>query len=171
MGLVSVQSYVAGLLQGLTPPGATGLNAPIDAFITPLDPDVNPDGVARVYVWPASGPEKRIAQPRNNLPAGSIGGWKQTVHDLQVFMVWMDQPDDEGQDVNFPALIDYVMYILRTSPNPALYTDPETGSVSQMVNLGELMTYDFVPPRTLEGQVWRRYDARVRCSLWEIFQA
>lgn len=170
MPIISAQQYTAGLLKGMTPPGDTGIRQPIDALITPLDPDVNPDGIPRCYVWPASGPEKRRAKPRNT-GKGTPAGWKQLTHELQIFLIWMDSPDDPNADVNFPAFIDYVMDALRTSPNPSLYTDPETGRSSQMVSLGEVMTYDFVPPRTLEPQAFRRYDARIRCSLLELFQA
>jgi len=170
MPVTAAVSYVAGLLEGLTPPGATGLKGPISALITPLDPDVNPDSIARLYVWPARGPEKRIAIPRNKGP-GTPAGVKQILHELELFGVWMDYPDDPAADVNFPLFLDFVMMTLRTSPNPALYADPDTGSTSQMVNLGEVMTYDYVPPRTLEGQAMRRYDFRIRCSLLEIFQA
>ena len=159
-----------GLLQGLTPPGKTGIHGAIQALITPLDPDVNPDGVPRVYVWPATGPESRRAQPRNTGP-GTLAGWKQFRHGLHIFLLWMDVPQDATADVNFPALIDYVMGVLRTSPNPAQFTDPETGGTSQMVNLGEDMSYEFVPPRTLEEQETRRYDAWIKCSLQELFQA
>jgi hypothetical protein len=171
MGLVSAQGFVQSILTGLTPPGKTGIKGPIDSLITPLDPDVNPDGIARVYVWPARGPGKRIAQPRNNPATGSPGATKQTKHDLQVFMTWMDSPNDQDADVNFPALIDFVWKILETCPSPQLWTDPETGGVSQMVNLGEVMTYEFIPPRTLEPQKMRRYDARIMCTLLEIYQA
>jgi len=172
MPIVSAQSYVQGLLQGLTPPGATGIAEPIDAMITPLDPDVNPDGVARVYVWPAKAPERRIAMPRNDAATGNIGGWKKLTHDLEIFLVWMDSPDDPARDVNFPLFIDFVMGILRTAPNRnILYTAPETGATSQMVNIGEDMDYDFIPPRSLEPQMQMRYDARIRCTLLEIFQA
>ena len=170
MPIATAQAFVQSILQDATPPGGTGIKGPLQCLITPLDPDVNPDGGARIYVWPATGPEKRRAMPRNkgrNTPAG----WKQLTHDLEIFLVWMDYQDDPQADVNFPLLIDYVMMLLRTAPNPALVTDPETGQVSNMVNLGEVMTYDFVPPRTLEPQTMRRYDARIRCSLLELFQS
>ena len=154
----------------MVPPGDTGIRQPIDSLITPLDPDVNPDGVARCYVWPARGPEKRRAMPRNTGP-GTPAGWKQLTHELEIFLIWMDSPDDPKADVNFPLFIDFVMNVLRTSPNPAPYIDPDTGTASSMVNLGEVMSYDFVPPRTLEPQARRRYDARIRCSLLELFQS
>jgi hypothetical protein len=169
MPVVSASQYVKSILQNMVPPGDTGIAAPIDALITPLTPDVNPDGVARCYVWPASGPEKRIAMPRNS-GMGTPAGWKQLPHEIQIFLVWMDNPDDPAADVNFPLLIDWVMDILRTSPNPVQWTDPDSGIVSNFVNLGELQKYDFVPPRSLAPDAERRYDARISCTLWELFQ-
>lgn len=170
MPLLTTQSYIQSLLVNMTPPGATGLRRAISALITPLDPDVNPDGIARVYVWPARQHEKRIAVPRNtgkNTPAG----WKEIRHHLEVFMVWMDDPTDPNADVNFPVLIDWVADVLRTSPNAAQYADPETGRISNFSNVGEVMTGDFPPPRTLEAMAMRRYDARIQCSIQELFQA
>jgi hypothetical protein len=168
--MVSAITYVQSLLQGLVPPGDTGLAAPIDALITPLDPDVNPDGVARCYVWPATAPEKRLAMPRNTGP-GTEAGWKSLDHRLEIFLIWMDSPDDPNADVNFPLFIDFVMFILRTSPNEAQWQEAQTGVISHFMNLGEDMSYDFVPPRTLGPQVMRRYDARITCNLYELFQA
>lgn len=170
MPLVSAQSYVQSILTGLTPPGDTGIRQPINSLITPLDPDVNPDGIARIYVWPARFPEKRRAQPRNDLPNGSPGGWKDIKHELQVFLVWMDDPNDPNADVNFPILIDWVADVLRTSRNPVQWTDPYSGITSNFANLGEVQTGDFVPPRTLADMAMRRYDARIQCSLLELFQ-
>ena len=169
MPLVAAQTYVASILQEMVPPGATGIRKPISALITPKDPDVNPDGVARCYVWPATGPEKRLAMPRNTGP-GTPAAWKSIDHRLSVFLIWMDNPNDQNADVNFPLFIDYVMFILRTSPNEAQWQEAETGVISHFLNLGEDMSYDFVPPRTLEGQKFRRYDARVSCTLHEEFQ-
>ena len=169
MPIVSAQSYVASILQGMTPPGKTGIRAPVNSMITPTDPDVNPSGPPRCYVWPAKGSEKRIAMPRNS-GKGTPAGWKQIPHNLEIFLVWMDNASDAQADVNFPMFIDWVMDILRTSPNPAQWLDPQSGIVSNFANLGEDMTYDYVPPRTLENQKERRYDARVSVTLWEAFQ-
>ena len=169
MPIIAAQQFTAAQLQGMQPPGATGVKA-ISALITPLTPDVNPDGIARVYVWPANAPEKRRAVPRNsgkNTPAG----WKQILHELQIFLIWDDYADDPQSDSNFPLLIDFVMDNLRTCPSPAAWTDPDTGRVSDMCNLGEVMSYDYVPPRTIEGDLMKRYDARIKCSLLELFQA
>ncbi len=174
MPIVSAMLYTASLLKGMVPPGATGIRQPIDSMITPETPDVNPDGIARCYVWPATGPEKRRAMPRvKNIADQQAGqaGWKQIMHDLRIFLVWMDDPNDQNADVNFPLFIDWVMNVLRTSPNAAQFTDPDTGIPSNFANLGEVQSYDFVPPRYLEADMMRRYDAQVRCSLLELFQS
>lgn len=169
MPLLSAQQYTASLLQGMTPPGATGIRAPVSALITPKLPDVNPDGIARCYVWPASAPEKRRAMPRNT-GKGTPAGWKEQLHSLEIFLVWMNSPNDQEADVNFPLFIDWVMDLIRTSPNPAEWYDPELGIASDFANFGEVMKYDFPPPRTLEPDGWRRYDARVSVTLLELYQ-
>jgi hypothetical protein len=170
MPLVSAQTYVASLLVNMVPPGDTGIRGPISAIITPKDPDVVADGVARCYVWPARGDVKRIAMPRNT-GLGTPAGWKQLPHSLEIFLEWIDpDPGDPNQDVNFPLLVDWVWGLLETSPNPAQWQDPESGLVSNFVNLGEVMNYDFPPPRSLEPQTIRRYDARIQCTLWELYQ-
>lgn len=170
MPLVSAQNYVVSLLANLTPPGATGITAPIQALVVPKTPDVNPDGIARCYVWPARGPEKRLAFPRNT-GLGTPAAWKQINHDLQIFLTWDDTPDDYNLDTNFPLLIDFVMNVLRTSPNPANWIDPDSGIASVFQNLGEDMTYDYPPPRTLEPDALLRFDARISVNLWEDFQS
>ena len=128
------------------PAGNTAIKGPISALITPLDPDVNTDGLPAA-TWPASGPEKRRAMPRNSGSAPRPGG--KTHPELQIFLMWTDSQQDPNKDVNFPLFIDWVMDILRTSPNPAQWQDPETGLISNFANLGEVQAYDFVPPHTL----------------------
>lgn len=170
MPILAAQSYLASLLTGLTPPGKTGAGGPVTALITPLVPDVNPNLIPRIYVWPATGPESRIAMPRNK-GMGTPAGWKQIRHELQVFLLWMDTVIDTAADSNFPLLIDWVMQVLRTSPNPGTWTDPDLGLTSNFVNVGEQMKYDYVPPHQLEADRFRRYDARITVTLEELFQA
>ena len=119
---------------------------PIEALITPYDPDES--GAARIYVWPASGPESRLAWPRNTGP-GTPAGWKQTRHSILLYLVWFDSQDtDLNIDINFPALIDFVMFTLRTTTDPAPVTDPLTGNPSWLLDIGENMTYEYVTPRS-----------------------
>jgi hypothetical protein len=169
MSLNSTQLYIQGLVQGLQPPGGTGIQGPVEALITPYDPDES--GLPRIYVWPSNGPESRLAWPRNTGP-GTPAGWKQTRHSVQLFLVWFDDSDaDADIDINFPALIDYVMFTLRTCTDPAPVTDPFDGSPSWLLDIGEDMTYEYVPPRSTADQRMLRYDAKITCPVTEYFQA
>ena len=169
MSLNSTQLYIQSLLQGLQPPGDTGVNGPIEALITPYDPDES--GAARIYVWPSSGPESRLAWPRNTGPNTSAG-WKQTKHSLELFLTWFDDADaDPDIDINFPALIDFVMFTLRTCTDPAPVTDPLTGAFSWLLDIGEDMAYTYVPPRSTADQRILRFDAKITCPVTEYFQA
>lgn len=169
MGLNSAQLYVKSILDGLQPPGDTGIPGPVEALITPYDPDES--GVARIYVWPATGPESRLAWPRNTGP-NTPAGWKQIRHSIQLYLVWFDDQDqDQNIDINFPALIDYVMFTLRTTLDPAPVTDPYTGAFSWLLDIGEGMTYDYVPPRSTADQRILRFDAKIQLPVTEYFQA
>lgn len=168
MPLNSAQLFVKDQLDGITPPGDTGISGPLVALITPYDPDES--GEARAYVWPATGKESRRAIPRNT-GMGTSSGWKNLEHSLQVFLTWFDSDSDPDADTNFPALIDYVMDVLRTCADPAVVTDPLTGRVSQLIDVGENMDYTYVPPRSTADQRQLRYDCRITLSILELFQA
>lgn len=169
MGINATALYIQNLLQGLQPPGDTGLQGPIEALITPYDPDES--GAARIYVWPGSGPESRLAWPRNTGP-GTLAGWKQTRHSVQLYLVWFDNSDtDPNIDINFPALIDWVMLTLRTCADPAPLVDPLTGAPGWGLDIGENMTYEYVTPRSTADQRILRYDAKITCPVTEYFQA
>jgi hypothetical protein len=164
----TVTGYIKDLLDGITPPGDTGLSGPLVALVTPYDPDVS--GEARAYVWPSTGAENRRAMPRNtgmNTPAG----WKNLRHSVDIFLTWFDSDSDPDADVNFPALIDYVMDVLRTSACDEVAYDPETGRPSHLINVGETMNYEYVPPMSMEDERYLRYDAKIMVSVLELFQA
>jgi hypothetical protein len=169
VGLNSAQLFLQGVLNGLQPPGGTGIGGPIQALITPIDPDES--GLPRIYVWPANGPESRLAWPRNTGP-GTPAGWKQIKHSLQLYLTWFDDSDaDADIDINFPGLIDFVMFTLRTVIDPAEVTDPLTGALSLLLDIGEDMAYDYVPPRSTADQRILRFDAKITCPVTEYFQA
>jgi hypothetical protein len=169
MTINSVQLYLQSLLEGLQPPGGTGIQGPIEALITPIDPDES--GLPRIYVWPSGAPESRLAWPRNTGP-GTPAGWKQARHSVQLYVTWFDDSDmDADIDINFPALIDFILFTLRTCTDPAPVNDPFTGSPSWLLDIGEDMTYEYVPPRSTADQRILRYDARITCPVTEYFQA
>lgn len=168
MPIVSTMRFIQGLIDGTTPPGDTGIPGPLVALITPYDPDDS--GEARAYIWPSTGTENRRAIPRNTGP-NTPAGWKNARHTVDVFLVWFDSDDDQNADTNFPALIDFVMDLLRTCNDPAQVTDPDTGRISQQINIGEEMTYEYVPPMSMEDQRYLRYDAKITVHALEMFQS
>ena len=168
MPIVTVQGFVKDLIDGTAPPGDTGLAGPLVALITPYDPDES--GEARAYIWPSAGTENRRAMPRNTGP-GTNAGWKNLRHNLDVFLTWFDSDTAVDADVNFPALIDFVMDLLRTCQDPVIVTDPETGRVSQLVDVGENLLYEYVPPESMDDQRYLRYDAKITVSILEMVQA
>lgn len=178
MPINSTALYIKSLLDGTQPPGETGLPGPLVALITPYDPDES--GEARAYIWPTAGPEKRRAIPRgpvtvNGGPAPQgTAGWKQMEHAISIFLVWFGYDSDDQIDSSFPLLIDHVMAVLRSSPNTGpgnIITDPQTGMVSQIVDLGEDMTYEYVPVLSTDDQRITRYDCRIEAHCTEMFQA
>lgn len=169
MGINTAALYIQSLLNGLQPPGNTGIQGPIEALITPNDPDES--GLPRIYVWDATGPERRLAWPRNTGP-NTPAGWKEIHHNFELFMVWFDDSDiDQNIDTSFPALIDFVMFTLRTCQDPAPVTDPYTGTSWLLLDIGENMNYTYVPPRSTADQRILRYDAKITMPVIEYFVA
>ena len=143
------------------------------ARITPRDPEVETD-IPTAYVWPTDGdegrdPEKGGAVPRNS-GVGTASGTKGTEHNIDVYVVWFGADDTEGIDSLFPGIVDAVMAAFRFSADPATATDPYTGELSTLVDIGEKMSYRLTL-RSLVEQAYNRYDALVGLSVLEVIQA
>jgi hypothetical protein len=156
------------LLDQLPIPGNTG---PLTAFITPDSPDTNEAGGPRAYIWETRGDEKRRALPRNNLGQPGTGGWKDEHHALEIYLIYPQADEEPEQDSAFPGVIDAVMNALRTAPNPVFLTDPVTGVQSQLVDLGEVMTWEYAPAMSLAVQRWNYLAALIQAPCLEEIQA
>jgi len=131
-------------------------------------PLVNPDPVVV---------EQAAAQP------GS--GRKEQWHTVEVW-VWLNMPDNasgedeyeqyerqarapqgaapELEDVAFPAVVDAIMWRLRTTPSNVTLQDPLTGEYSQLSGLGENMRRQMSMPYDLAAQRWEKFMALITCS-------
>jgi hypothetical protein len=173
MPVTVVLTALKAILDGLVLPGGCGA---LDAYITPPNPrDAPPPAI---YLWSARGPEKRQSLPRNQTstpvtsPIGpSQAGWKEIRHSVDAYLTWFGQADQPDADTNFPRAIDGIMMALRTGPSPLYTSDPATGVQSDLVNIGEEMTYQMVPPRAAASQRLLRYDCLITIQCTEFFQA
>lgn len=176
MPINSTLSHVKSLIDQAYIPGNSGTR--IEAFIAPPDPEVeqrNP----HVYVWAARGPENRNSGSRSPAPAGAPqavalppAGWKILKHTIECYLTWFNDNMDPQIDSSFPIFIDTVMNILRTCPMPINLIDPSTGGTNcQLINLGENLSYEYVPVRSTASERLQRQDALITAPVEEWIQA
>ncbi len=168
MPLVTVQTYIKSLLNGLIVPGPAGIG-PLEAFIQPPDP--NDDTIRpAAYIWASGGREVRQSMPRNTGP-GTPAGWKDVYPDVEIYLVWFDSDEDPYADTAFHSVIDAVMQVLRTSPDPAQVVDPNSGLVCELAGVGEHMTWQALSVTSTADQRWLRFDALLLVPYIEFIQA
>ena len=171
MPLVSVQSFFLSILDGLPMPYG---KPDAKAYITPPDPRVRAK-IPAIYIWPSDGDENRSPElggtvPRNTGP-NTASGTKGIMHRIDIYLTWFSTGSGKQQDPVFPAMLDAVMYALRFStPMPVQMTDPNSGLVSEIYNIGEQMTYRTGIESTADERE-KRYDALITVNTWEIFRA
>ncbi len=111
------------------------------------------------------------AQPGNL----ATGGDKQIDHSVDIWLIWLGPANDPNSNTQFPAVIDTVMATLRNVKLLDAVTqyavDPVTGQISDLLNVGESMTWDYAPVRAVADQRYLRYDALITCDVAEIIQA
>lgn len=170
MPIVSTQMYILNLLDGLEMPNG---NYQLQAYITPPDPLTEYYNPA-AFIWPTDGNESRNgvhggAMPRNT-GVGTEAGTKPIVHMIDVYMIWFGAGDDKDADTWFPGMVDAVMWQLRTAPDPAVAVDPYTTINSQLIDIGENMSYR-MGVRAVGDENFNRYDALIACEITEILHA
>ena len=174
MPIVTCQTYVLSLLDGLEwPAGLVGV-APLEAYITPPDPKVDNMAGPAAYIWPSHGNENRAGDRGGSVPraeqAGAPSGEKSLQHDLDIYLRWYVANNDPDADTLFPACVDWIMALLRTSPNPsALQTDPyNPNTPSYLIDIGEVMTYEMALRSTVDERT-NMYDCLITVQINEIF--
>ena len=171
MSLVTVQSFLLSILDGLAMPYS--LN-PANAYITPPDPRTKASTPA-IYIWPSDGQENRSGElggtiPRNKGP-GTASGTKGLLHQMDIYVTWFGPQKGTQSDDTFPAIVDTIMQALRTSqPNPDGVQDPNTGVWGTIYNVGEQIRYR-VGVESTADQRMLRYDSLLQVSVWEIINA
>jgi len=168
--IATVQGYLQQLLDGLPMPPPLGVD-PADSYVIPPDPNVQTTTPA-IYVWPTDIEEDRDpkrggrSMPRNTGP-GTFSGVKVITHSMDLFVVWMGA----GDDPSFTGIVDAVMDALRfAAPMPTLATDPNTGVVTQINDVGEVMRGKIFI-RALDDEAWNRFDCLLTVPVIEEISA
>lgn len=159
MPLNSVQLYVLNLLDGLQLPG--GLPN-LEAYITP--PVVEDIDSPKAYILASRGRVRRQTAPRGP-------GFKHLAWTVDVFLTYETMPDSETVDQEMPLIIDAVATKLWTTVMPLKITDPTTGIVSQLLQVGEEFEVEFPPERTPATLRMLYYVARIGFEIYEAVQA
>ena len=165
----TIQTYLKGQLDGMVLPLDLGT---LTAYIAPPNPGEAVDPVA--YIWGSHADERRAAVPRAQPGNLSTGGWKVITHRPNIWLIWFGPSDDPNADVLFPAVLDAVCGLLRNVPildQTQHATDPVTGQVSDLLNVGEQMSWEYGPVRATADQRYLRYDAQITPTFEEWLQA
>lgn len=173
MPILTALSYMRQLLYDLPLPGNGG--STLEVVVTPPDPAANQTG-PYAYLWASKGPELRQSVPRPYKGTPRTGsteaGWKEMTHTIHVWVIWFQDQGDTQPDFAFPIIMDAVLDAVRVSPDPVYNVqDPETFRYSTLFKIGEAMTYEISPVRTVASQRLMRYDGMVTLTVCEEFQA
>lgn len=146
----------------------------LEAFIAPPNPNTEARDPA-AYIWGSRGTETRLTVPRAQPGVLASGGNKTIVHEVDIWLVWFGQADVANVDTQFPAVIDAVCACLRNTKLLDAVTiqavDPVTGQVSDLLNIGEALNWEYAPVKVTADQRYLRYDALITCEVVEIIQA
>jgi hypothetical protein len=170
MPLNTVQHYLQGVLDQLVLPLGIGT---LDAYITPPNPRDNVTDPA-AYIWGSHGDESRLTVPRAQHGDLASGGDKTLAHRTDVWLTWFGEADNPQVDQQFPAIVDAVLAVLRNVEmldQTQHAQDPVTGQLSNLLNVGENMTWEYGPVRATADQRYLRYDAQITVEVIEIIQA
>lgn len=166
--LDSVQHYCRDIAATAVLPA--GIPGPIVARITP--PVVEKMSAPRVHVWGG-----RLAGGRQTAPRGQ--GMMKLAWVIDVFVSWIDTPDNALENEPFPKIVDAVLKPFITTvmpvwidedgkpvgPNAASRTDTQIQAVA------ESFTGDYPPERSVAGPRMLWYVQQFGINVLEVIQA
>ncbi len=166
MPINSVQLQVKSILNGLALPGQS---LPLLAYIAPPVPGEVAQTLA--FIWGATANEMPQTFSRAKALGTTLGGFKKVTYNIDIWLYMIDQSDSITADSNFPLVIDAVRNAMASAQYPLLLTDPTTGQVSQLLMIGEKITTDYAPVRTLDDQQLVLYQGLLVVTVEEAIQS
>ena len=168
MPLSSVQPYLKGLLDGMPVPSPSGGSQTLTAWVTP--PTVEDLDGPRAYVWGGRQHGRRQTMPRAKPNEPETGGFRRIDHTIDIYLVYLANPDDVELDQEFPLLIDAVLAQLWNAVMPTKIADATTGVVSQVLELGEDWEIEYPPVHAPATQRMVYYSCRIAMDVQEAVQ-
>lgn len=168
MPLLSVQTYVKNLIDGLII--NDGIPA-LTAYITP--PTVEDLDGPRAYVWGARQKVHRQSMPRTAPNNASTAGFKFFDYTVDIYLVYLTNPDVASNDTDFPLIIDTVLSQLWNTTMPVFIDAsgnvvPSGGvGISQILNIGEEWDLDYPPEKTPATLRMLYYTCRIGMMVQE----
>ena len=157
MSLTGVQEYLRVGMDGLPTPQTN----PIKAWVFP-PPIVQTTDEPQMFIWAAALTESRMTMPRGK-------GQKMARYPVSLTLQYATPPDpDEPQ--SFPSVIDAVRAYLRSIELPAEVTDPVTGEVTWLVNIGETISVTYPTPIATTEQGYLAHRAVFRLPVSELMK-
>lgn len=167
MGLYSVSTYVKGLINGTPLPQS--VPGPLVAYITP--PVSEKLSAPRAYIWAG-----RTVVTRQTAPRGA--GFRKRTWPIDIYLNYMDTPDDALANEPFMQVVDAVTAVFETTLMP-LFIDASGNPVgqnatsatdTQILSIGEDWALDYPPERTVASlrQIW--FSTVIRLQVMEAVQ-
>lgn len=166
--LFSTSKYIQGLIDGTPmPPGIPG---PLTAWITP--PVAEQISAPRAYVWGG-----KVNSGRQTAPRGM--GFRKRPWVIDVYLSYMDSPDDALANEPFAQVIDTVTEVFETAVMPVFIgplgnvveeSAAADATYTQIQAIGESWSLSYAPERTTLSmrQLW--YTALISLDVLEVIQ-
>lgn len=132
---------------------------PAQAWVLP-PPITQPARNPQIYIWGGQLDENRMTLPR-------FRGQKRVGHTFSMWIQWVSSNSDKNVQM-FPVFLDSIRAFLRSLPIPAQLTDPITGEVSTLLNVGERILQEYGTPMPLADQRLLLHSAALRVVAAEI---
>lgn len=162
-----MQTYLAGLVNGLTVPLQTNV---LDCFITP--PALQDMNGPHAYVWGGRVHVGRQTAPRGVAPAS---GFKSYPWKMSMWVVYESAATVAGQtnptiDNEFPVILDTITNTLSAATMPLIVQDPTTEQYSQISMVAEEWDLDYPTARLPETMRLLWYAALFTIMIQEYVQ-
>lgn len=155
MSLISVQDYIASECDGLASPV-------FDTSIALVQPPpfIQLSPIPVVYIWGGKLDEDRMTLPR-------LRGQKRVAWTIRGWVQWVGDNSIEDQR-RFPAFLDALRDHLRAVVIPETLTDPYSGQVSKLLNLGERIIIEYGTPTATSATGMLLHTAAMQLPCAEI---